>query len=89
MRLTRDHSLGKNEARKRVAGIAETLSDEYGLRSSWDGDDLVIKGSGVSGRIVVVEESVNVSIRLSFPLAMMESTIRASIQEALEEHLAE
>ncbi len=87
MKIQRNHCLGKSEARKRVADIAATLGSKYGLRSSWDGDDLMIEGSGVSGRIVVAEQSVDVHVKLEFPLTMMASTIQTSVEEAMEKHL--
>jgi len=88
MKMKKDHCLGKDEARKRVASIAESLSDKYGLSSSWDGDDLLIKGSGVNGCIVVADESVEVEVKLGFALSMMAGTIRTSLQEAMDKHLA-
>jgi putative polyhydroxyalkanoate system protein len=87
MKIRKEHCLGKDEARKRVADIAASLGDQYGIRSSWNGDDLQIDGSGVKGCIVVADESVEVEIKLGFVLSMMESTIRTSLKEAMDEHL--
>ncbi len=87
MNIRKDHCLGKEEARKRVAYIAETLSTKYGLQTSWVGDDLKIHGSGVKGCIIVADESVAVEVKLGFALSMMERTIRTSLQEAMDEHL--
>jgi len=88
MNIKKDHCLGKDEARKRVADIAESLSHKYGLSSSWNGDDLNIDGSGVKGCIAVAEESVEVEVKLGFALSMMESTIRTSLEEAMNKHLS-
>jgi len=76
-----------DEARKRVANIADSLADKYGLKTAWNGDSLGIKGSGVTGTIVVAERAIDVEVKLSFPLAMMESTIRTSLEDAMDEHL--
>ena len=88
MKVQKTHCLGKDEARKRVADVAESLSSKYGVSSSWDGDDLKIDGSGVSGCISVAEQSVNAQVKLGFALSMMESTIRTSLEEALDKHLS-
>lgn len=88
MKIKKDHCLGKDEARKRVANIAESLGDKYGISSSWDGDDLQIKGSGVNGCIAVADESVEVEVKLGFALSMMEGTIRTSLEEAMDKYLA-
>jgi putative polyhydroxyalkanoate system protein len=88
MRVQKAHCLGKDEARKRVAGVADALRDKYGVSSSWDGDDLKIDGSGVSGCITVAEQSVDAEVRLGFALSMMSGVIRTSLEEALDEHLS-
>ncbi len=76
-----------DEARKRVANIADSLAGKYGLKTSWNGDSLDIKGSGVTGQIVVAEQSIDVEVKLGFALAMMESTIRTSLEDAMDKHL--
>lgn len=88
MKIRRDHSLGKDEARKRVDEIAATLSSKFNLRSAWEGDDLKFDGSGVQGRIVVADNSVDVDLTLGFALKIIEGTIRSSIEDAMDEHLA-
>ena len=88
MKINRNHNLGLNEARKRVEGIAESLTSKFGLSSSWEGNALKITGSGVNGRIDVADQSVNVDVKLGFALMMLESTIRTSIEEAMDKHLA-
>jgi putative polyhydroxyalkanoate system protein len=87
MRIQREHELGKDEARRRVSGIAEELCDKYGLNAAWDGDELKINGSGIHGRIAVAGQSVDVAIKLGFALSMMSSVIRTSIEDALDKHL--
>jgi putative polyhydroxyalkanoate system protein len=87
MRIQREHSLGKDEARRRVGEIAEELCSKYGLNSYWAGDEMQIKGSGINGCIAVAEQSVDVEVKLGFALSMMSSTIRTSIESALDEHL--
>jgi putative polyhydroxyalkanoate system protein len=87
MRIQREHSLGKDEARRRVVGIADELCQMYGLTASWSDDDMKIDGSGVAGRIAVSEQSVDVTVKLGFALSMMSSIIRTSIEEALDKYL--
>lgn len=89
MRIQKEHSLGKEEARKRVTDISDELCSQYGLSSSWVGDDLKFTGSGVNGCIAVGEHRIDVEVKLGFPLSMMSSTIRNSIEGALTSHLLE
>jgi len=37
---------------------------------------------------VVADESVEVEVKLGFALSMMESTIRTSLEDAMDKHLA-
>jgi putative polyhydroxyalkanoate system protein len=89
IRIHREHHLGKDEARKRVADVADELCNQYGLSSSWAGDDLKFTGTGVNGCIVVSEQRVDVEVKLGFALSMMSRTIRNSIEGALTSHLLE
>lgn len=88
MKISKTHSLGTAEVRQRVDNLATALSGKYGLRTAWDGDDLKISGSGVDGHIAVADKSIDVDIKLGLALSMMESTIRTSIEDAIDEHLA-
>ena len=88
MNIKRNHTLGLDEARKRVGGMADSLASKYGLSSSWDGDNLKISGSGVDGKIAVAASSIDVDLKLGFALKMLESTVRTSIEDAMDKHLA-
>jgi putative polyhydroxyalkanoate system protein len=87
MRIQREHGLGKDEARRRVSGIADELCSKYGLNATWIGDELKIDGSGINGCITVAEQSVDVDVKLGLALSMMSSVIRTSIEDALDKHL--
>ena len=87
MKITRSHDLGLDEVRQRVTALADSLCSQYSLQSSWRGDELEISGSGVSGKIAVAEQSVDVDVKLGFALKMLESTIRSSIESAMDKHL--
>ena len=85
--MQREHSLGKDEARRRVAGIADELCQKYGLNATWSGDELKIDGSGIVGCIAVAENSVDVTVNLGFALSMMSSVVRTSIDDGLDKYL--
>jgi putative polyhydroxyalkanoate system protein len=88
MRFQREHCLGTDEARKRVAHVADELCEKYSLSATWSGDELKIDGSGIHCRIAVAEQSVDVKVKLGFALSMMSSVIRTSIEDALDKYLA-
>jgi putative polyhydroxyalkanoate system protein len=86
MKIRRSHDLGLEEARNRVDRMAEQLGKQYSVTSSWSGDHVVVRGNGISGRIVVAHEYVEAQIQLGIPLAIMESQIRAGIEAVIDEH---
>lgn len=88
MRIKRSHSLGTTEAKRRVDQLAGDLGKQLGLSSEWRGDHLKIVGSGVNGQIAVADDSIEVDVKLGLALTLMESPIRAAIEDAMDNHLA-
>ena len=87
MNIRRSHNLGLDEARRRVDEVADDICGKYGLKSSWEGDELKIRGSGVNGCLRVAEHTVDIDVKLGFALSMMSGAIRSSIEESLDSHL--
>ena len=88
MKVRREHSLGTVEACRRVDEIAADMGSRLNLSSEWHGDDLQVKGTGVTGTISVSEDAVELRIELGFALILMENSIRAAIEQAMDKHLA-
>lgn len=89
MRIRRSHELGLEEAKLRIDHVAETLGNEYSLTSSWNGDHVLVRGSGVNGRIDVSPQHVEAEIRLGIPLMLFHHQIRSRIEEVMDEHFGQ
>jgi putative polyhydroxyalkanoate system protein len=89
MKIRRSHALGLEEARDRIDHMAANLGHQYSLTSNWSGDHVVVRGNGVSGRIVVAHEYVEADIELGVPLVLMQGVIRAEIEAAMDEHFGQ
>ena len=63
IKVTEAHTLGREEARKRVA-VFEDMLQKFGVRLSWSGDRASFKGIGVSGSIAVSDSDVSIEIKL-------------------------
>lgn len=87
MRITRNHGLGKEEAKRRVDGLADELGRKMGVSSEWQGDQLEVSGTGVNGYISVADDRIDVNVNLGFALVMFEGTIRSAVENAMDEHL--
>ncbi len=88
MIIRRSHELGLDEARKRADRIAQDLSDEYGVRAAWEGDHMVVRGSGINGQLLVAEEHIELQLKLGFAMSLMEAPIRAVIEKTIDDELA-
>lgn len=88
MHISRNHTLGKDEVRQRIDNVAESLAGQYGVKANWEGDQLQLNGNGVSGGIAITDDSLDVDLKLGFALKMLEPTIRSTIEDALDKHLA-
>jgi len=87
MRIRRTHQLGVDEAKNRVIGLAGQLEKKFSLTSEWRGDDLIFRGTGVHGRILVAERSIEIVVRLGLGLIMLRNPIRSEIEQTLDQQL--
>ncbi|PQZ92662.1 MULTISPECIES: polyhydroxyalkanoic acid system family protein [Pseudomonas] len=86
--VERAHSLGKEGARAKADKLADKLKAQYGLASSWSGDTLNLKRSGVKGAVVVGEDSLRIDVELGLLMSAMSGTVKAEIEKALDKALA-
>jgi putative polyhydroxyalkanoate system protein len=88
--IVRSHQLGLEAARTEVERIAQRVQEEHGASYEWDGDILYFKRSGVSGRIAVQPDSIDLKIKLGLLLTaikgQLEERLIAKVDEALAKH---
>ena len=87
MKIKREHSLGIEEARRRVDRIAEELGGKLNLSSEWEGDHLRVHGRGVSGRILIFEGSVEVHVHVGLAMMMFREPIRSAIEGSIDHYI--
>lgn len=87
MKITRKHTLGVDEAKRRIDKVADELGGKLNLTSRWDGDYLRVNGRGVSGRIAVEPDSVEVHVTLGLPMLMLREPIRVAIEESIDHYI--
>ena len=88
LKIKREHSLGVEEARRRVDQVADELGGKLGLTSQWEGDHLRVRGKGVSGKILVSEDSVEVHVHVGLAMMMLREPIRSAIESSIDEYIA-
>lgn len=88
IQVERAHTLGKDAAREKADELASKLKEQYGLESSWAGDTLNLKRSGVKGTVKVAEDSLRIEVELGLLMSAMSGTIKSEIEKALDKALA-
>lgn len=78
------HDRSMKDARAAVERVAEKISEKFGIRSSWHGNDLDFTGSGVKGRIALAKNDVHFTATLGFLLSAFRGSIEAEIHRYLE-----
>ena len=87
LKVKRQHSLGIEEAKRRVDQIADELGGKLGLTAEWEGDHMRVHGKGVSGRILVSDDSVEVHVHIGFAMMMFREPIRSAIEGSIDEYI--
>jgi len=87
LKIKRQHSLGAEEARRRVDQVADELGGQLGLTSEWEGDHLRVHGKGISGRILVSDYSVEVHVHVGLAMMMLREPIRSAIENSIDHYI--
>ena len=87
MKIKRQHTLGIEEAKRRVDRVADELGGKLGLTSEWEGDHLRVHGKGVSGRILVSDYSVEVHVHVGLAMMMLREPIRSAIENSIDHYI--
>ena len=87
IKIRREHTLGVDEAKRRVDQVAEDVGGRFRLTSRWEGDHLRVTGTGVTGRIIVEATSVEVFVQTGFAMMMFRETIRSAIEESIDDYI--
>ena len=87
MKIVREHTLGLDEAKRRVDKVAEELGGKLKLTHRWNGDHLEVSGTGVSGRIVVEDARVEVQVSTGVAMMMFRESIRSAIESSIDHYI--
>lgn len=87
MRIRREHHFSHDVAREKVDELAADLKGRFGLRSHWQGDELVFDGGGARGAVTLGKDYVELNVRLGLALKLMEPTLRTIVEQSLDEHI--
>jgi len=79
------HTIEKNEMRKRLEDLAESMSSKYGLTHSWNEDVCTLEGGALkAGTVVMTEDSVAIDLTLGFMAKMFKAQIEGEVEQWIE-----
>ena len=84
--MSRNHQLGKAEARKRAEQILTKMSSSYGITGAWSGDIFSITAPA-KGAFTVAETAVQITLDLPFLLRPLKGKIESKITEEFDRTL--
>ena len=87
-RVTKPYTMSKEEVREAAQGLASSLEREHGVRSSWQGDTVRIRGAGVDGKMSFHDGLIDVNVRLGLLASMFEYTLKQEVQRYLDEYVS-
>lgn len=90
--IRRNHTLTKDDARKRAEDLARSMQQRFDLEWRWDGDSILFDAprgaaKGTRGSVLVGPSDVRVQIDLPFLLRVMKSTVESKVEEKLTQLL--
>ena len=89
IKIERNHTLGKNEAQKRVSELEPKLKEKYGVHLEWQPDGTAkVKGTGVTGSLALGADSLDLEIKLGLLLKPMSGRIRGALEHQIDKALA-
>jgi putative polyhydroxyalkanoate system protein len=86
--IRREHDKSLGDARKAVERVAERISERFEVQSTWEGNTLHFRRSGVDGHIALSKGEVHVRVNLGFLLMALRGPIEAEIHKRIDEEFA-
>jgi putative polyhydroxyalkanoate system protein len=88
--IKRQHTLDKEEAKRRAETLVRGMETKLGIRWSWDGDRIRFDApsgaaKGATGTVSVDLSGIRVEVDLPFLLRAIKGTVESKISQKLDE----
>ena len=84
-RVERPYTMPKDEVREAAEGLARNLERQHGVRATWEGDSVRIRGVGVNGRMSFHDNLIDISVKLSLLAIAFQDVLRQEVNRYLAE----
>lgn len=82
--ISKEHSLGRGDAREAVERVARDLHRRFDLAWTWRGDEVLFEGTGVSGCMRVGATEIRLDVKLGLLLAVLKPALEREIHAQLD-----
>jgi putative polyhydroxyalkanoate system protein len=87
--LSKNHSLGKDAARKKAEELADKMKEKLGIEWAWAGDAIQFHApsgaaKGAKGKVDVTDSAIRVEVDLPFMLRPLKGMVESKIKEKLD-----
>lgn len=88
--IRRNHTLDKDEAKRRAEALAKSMEEKLGIRWRWEGDKIKFDApsgtaKGATGTVHVEPQAVHVEVDLPFLLRPAKGMVESKISQKLED----
>jgi putative polyhydroxyalkanoate system protein len=85
--IRRTHRLNHDRALAVAKKVTAELGVSYGIVSAWNGNSARIRGSGITGELIVEPKRFDIDLKLGLLMMMFRDKIEAGIEAKLDELL--
>lgn len=78
--ISHKHSLNKDEAKTKLDKLVAKLEQKYKISYTWNGDEVLLKGTGVKGKLAIAEGKLDGFVEVPF-------IVKKKVEKALDENL--
>lgn len=85
--MTHTHSLPKDVAKEKVNELFLKFKDRFGINLKWDGDTVILSGSGFDGAAKVFDDKVDINVNLGLMVSAFKGQIESGLVDQLNKRL--
>lgn len=85
--ISKPFTMPRDEIRAATEELVHQMSQKHGVRPSWKGDSVSMKGKGVEGSVNFEGNTIDVSVKLGMLASAFEGVFKREIQKYLDQNV--
>lgn len=88
IKITHKHTRSDAEVVEAAKGLATRLEKEHGLSCEWSEHGAIMKGKGVSGRLLISPGQIDIEVSLGLAMSLFKGLVEKEMRDYLVRHLS-